>query len=122
LIEALTSSAISEATLLNYVLSLYYGLQQWEIASIEQLMGRLVVNVDETSLRVDKRNHWIHSYSAGDITLKFLHEKRRRRRRDQPAGRRTLAKARSLAMKCSRIGTMSFTGSITAPPSASRRP
>jgi hypothetical protein len=34
------------------------------------------MNVDETSLRVDKKNHWIHVYSAGDITLKFLHRKR----------------------------------------------
>jgi hypothetical protein len=25
---------------------------------------------------VDKRNHWLHVYSAGDITLKFLHRKR----------------------------------------------
>jgi len=34
------------------------------------------MNVDETSLRVDKKNHWIHVYSAGDITLKFLHRRR----------------------------------------------
>jgi len=32
--------------------------------------------VDETSFRVDKKNHWIHVYSSGDITLKFLHRKR----------------------------------------------
>ena len=34
------------------------------------------MHVDETSLRVDKKNHWIHVCSAGDITLKFLHPKR----------------------------------------------
>lgn len=34
------------------------------------------MNVDETSLRVDKKNHWIHVYSAGDITLKLLHGRR----------------------------------------------
>jgi hypothetical protein len=27
-------------------------------------------------MRVDKLNHWLHVYSAGDITLKFLHRKR----------------------------------------------
>ena len=32
--------------------------------------------MDETSLRVDKKNHWIHVHSAGDRTLKFLHRKR----------------------------------------------
>ena len=26
--------------------------------------------------RVDKKNHWIHVYSSGDITSKFLHRKR----------------------------------------------
>jgi hypothetical protein len=34
------------------------------------------MNVDETSLRVDKKNHWIHVYSAGDVTLKHLHRRR----------------------------------------------
>ena len=34
------------------------------------------MHVDETSLRVDRKNHWIHVYSAGDITLKFLHPNR----------------------------------------------
>jgi len=32
--------------------------------------------VDETSLRVNQKNHWIHVYSADDTTLKFLHRKR----------------------------------------------
>jgi hypothetical protein len=36
------------------------------------------MHVDETSLRVNKRNHWIPVCSAGDITLKFLHPKRGR--------------------------------------------
>jgi hypothetical protein len=31
---------------------------------------------DETSIRVNKINHWIHSYSSGDITLQFVHPKR----------------------------------------------
>lgn len=34
------------------------------------------MHVDETSLRVDRRNHWIHVCASGDITLKFLHPKR----------------------------------------------
>ena len=34
------------------------------------------MHVDETSLRVERKNHWIHVYSAGDITCKFLHPKR----------------------------------------------
>jgi hypothetical protein len=36
------------------------------------------MHVDETSLRVDQKNHWIHVCAAGQITLKFLHPKRGR--------------------------------------------
>ena len=32
--------------------------------------------MDETSLRVERKNYWIHVYSPGEITLKFLHHKR----------------------------------------------
>ena len=31
---------------------------------------------DETSLRVDRKNHWIHVYSGGAVTVKRLHRKR----------------------------------------------
>lgn len=34
------------------------------------------MHVDETSLRVDKKNLWIHVYSTGGVTLKKPHRKR----------------------------------------------
>ena len=34
------------------------------------------MHVDETSLRVERKNHWIHVYCAGEFTVKFLHRKR----------------------------------------------
>jgi len=40
------------------------------------LLSQPTLNVDETSLRVDRKNHWIHVYAAGDISLKRLHRKR----------------------------------------------
>lgn len=67
---------IAEATLLKFVFRLYQALEQWEIKSTEQLLKSPAMNVDETSLRVEKKNHWIHVYSGGDITLKFSHRKR----------------------------------------------
>ena len=76
LIKSLIGHIISEATLLKFVLRLYLALEQWEAASIERLLKSAAMNVDETSLRVDKKNHWIHVYSAENITLKFLHPKR----------------------------------------------
>ena len=76
LIKTLIGRVIAEATLLQFVLRLHLALEQWESTAIEQLLKSLAMNVDETSLRVDKKNHWIHVYSAGDITLKLLHRRR----------------------------------------------
>jgi len=76
MIKSLIGELLSEATLLKFVLRLYHALEQWELTATQQLLQSPAVNVDETSLRVDKKNHWLHVYSAGDITLKFLHRKR----------------------------------------------
>lgn len=67
---------ISEATLLGYIIRLHVALAPWEVAAKQQLLSAQCINTDETSFRVDKKNHWIHVYSAGDITLKVLHKKR----------------------------------------------
>ena len=76
LVKSMVGIVLSEASLLKFVLRLYQALEPWEIQTTEQLLKTPAVNVDETSLRVDKKNHWIHVYSSGDITLKFLHRKR----------------------------------------------
>jgi transposase len=77
-IMTLIGQAISEASLLKYVMQLHHALGPWEQSAMEQLMAMPALQVDETSLRVDKTNHWRHVYSSGDITLKFLHPKRGR--------------------------------------------
>ncbi len=76
LIQTMIGQVISEATILKYVIQLYHALEVWEQSSIKQLIQMPSMHADETSLRVDRKNHWIHVYSAGDITLKFLHPKR----------------------------------------------
>jgi transposase len=77
-INTLIGRMLSEATILNIVMQLHRALEQWEQTAIEQILTMPAMHVDETSLRVDKKNHWIHVYSAGEITLKFLHPKRGR--------------------------------------------
>ena len=57
-------------------MQLHQTLAEWEQDSIETILAMPAMHVDETSLRVDRRNQWIHVCSAGDITLKFLHPKR----------------------------------------------
>ena len=76
LVQTLIGQVISEATILKYVLVLHQALEQWEKTAIEDLLKLPAIHLDETSLRVDKKNHWIHVCSGGDITLKFVHPKR----------------------------------------------
>ena len=76
LIKSMIGKVIAEATLLRFILRLHQALEEWEHDSIQKILSMPTINVDETSLRVDKKNHWIHVYSSGDLTLKFLHRKR----------------------------------------------
>lgn len=76
LVKSMVGVVIAEASLLKFILRLHQALEAWELQATEQLIRAPAIHVDETSLRVDKKNHWIHVYCAGDITLKFLHRKR----------------------------------------------
>ena len=76
LVKSMIGEVIAESTLLKFVLRLHQALEAWELEAIKQILKALAINVDETSLRVDKKNYWLHVYSAGDITLKFLHRNR----------------------------------------------
>jgi transposase len=76
MVQTLIGKALSEAVILKYVMQLHYALQAWEQSAIERLLQMPAIHVDETSLRVERKNHWIHVCSAGDISLKFLHPKR----------------------------------------------
>ena len=67
---------ISQAVMLKYIAQFSESLEEWESQMIEHLLKAPAIHVDETSSRVDKKNHWVHSYSYGDITLKFIHQKR----------------------------------------------
>jgi len=76
LVNAMMGQIIAEATLLKFVWRLHEALEGWERKAKRQLLRAPALNMDETSMRVDKKNHWIHVYSAGDLTLKCLHRKR----------------------------------------------
>jgi len=76
MVSTLIGVALSESTILGYVLQLYNSLESWEESAKEALLQSLAMNSDETGLRVNKKNCWIHVYSSGNLTLKFLHRKR----------------------------------------------
>jgi transposase len=75
-ISAMINTVISEATLLKFVWRLHLALETWEAEAIADILQAPSLHVDETSFRVDRKNHWIHVYSSGETTLKFLHLKR----------------------------------------------
>jgi transposase-like protein len=75
-ISAMIGAVISEATLLKFVWRLHQALESWEAEAIENLLRAPSLHVDETSFRVERKNHWIHVYSSGGTTLKLLHRKR----------------------------------------------
>ncbi len=66
----------STVTLLGFVSRLHQALEAWDAATIERLPAMPVLLVDEPSLRVDRKNQWIHVCSGGPVTLKRLHRKR----------------------------------------------
>lgn len=76
MLKTLIGKVISQATLLSYIMHLYTALEPWEISAKETLLKQHSIHTDETSLRADKKNYWIHVYASGDTTLKCLHRKR----------------------------------------------
>ncbi len=76
LINSMIGTLVAEASILKFIWCLYLALDDWEHSATEYLLQADAINVDETSFRVNKKNHWIHVYSSGEVTLKCLHEKR----------------------------------------------
>ena len=76
LVRAISGLRLSEATCLGYIRRLQQALQAWEEAASAHLLAAPALHADETGLRVDRKNHWLHILTDGSLTLKFLHPKR----------------------------------------------
>lgn len=74
--KGLIGQFISQAVFLKYIFQFSQSLQTWEEEQLKKLLSKPVIHVDETSIRVNKVNHWIHVYTSEDISLQFVHEKR----------------------------------------------
>ena len=74
--KGLIGRFISQATMLKYIMSFYLSLAKWEAKKIKELLKMPVIHVDETSIRINKVNYWIHVYTYGNISLQFVHRQR----------------------------------------------
>ena len=77
-LKALSGRAIAEATLLAWTARLRAALADWEAAAIQRLLDMPAPHADETGLRIDRKNHWLHSVGAGDLTVKRVRRGRGR--------------------------------------------
>ena len=76
LVQAISGIKLSEATCLGYIQRLYDSLEAWEAAARERLLTRPALHTDETGLRVNGKNQWLHVLTDESLTLRFLHRKR----------------------------------------------
>ncbi len=76
MVIAMIGKRLSEATLLDFVLRLHLALEGWERQAKDILLAQPTMHVDETSIKVNRKNYWIHVHAGGNITLKLLHPKR----------------------------------------------
>ena len=67
---------VSPAALLRYVTAAGNSIIPWQKMMIEELLKAPVIYVDETSIKINGKIFWIHTYGYGDITLQFLHPSR----------------------------------------------
>ena len=77
-LKALTGRTVAEATLLAWVMRLHEALAGWEKAAVERLLAMPVLHADETGLRIDRKNHWLHTVGAGGLTVKSVRRGRGR--------------------------------------------
>jgi hypothetical protein len=61
LLTALIGRVISEATFLGYIMLVYVALEKWEAIAVSKILKLPCIHSDETSMRVDKKNYWVHT-------------------------------------------------------------
>lgn len=67
---------ISDGVLEKSNMECYNNLESTESEIKDAIIQEKVVHSDETSLRVEKKKHWVHSYSTALLTLYFIVAKR----------------------------------------------
>ena len=74
--KGLIGRSISQAVMLKYIAQFAKSLKEWEEWVKKELLKAPVLYLDETSMRVNKKNYWIHTCSSGYLVLQIIHPKR----------------------------------------------
>ena len=75
LVQAISGIKLSEATCPGYIQRLHDALEPWETGAKKYLLTSPALHVDETGLRINGKNQWLHVLTDSSLTLKFLHRK-----------------------------------------------
>lgn len=68
--------SVSQGSLCNFLRNISKDLIDWELSLKSQLIQSKVLNADETTMRYDKKNDWVHVVSNEGLTLLSHHESR----------------------------------------------
>ncbi len=81
--EDVFGHSISEGMVFKGEAEVFSGLKDFEEELKEELKRQTMLHADETSLRVEGKNHWLHVLSNAELTHYFVHQKRGRKAMDE---------------------------------------
>jgi len=76
LMEDLFGIKVSQGVIVARGLEAYEKLEGTEMRIIDEILSEPVANTDETGMRVEGSNHWLHSVGTPSCTVYGIHKKR----------------------------------------------
>jgi transposase len=67
---------INESTIYSTNVRCYDNLKKSEKIILDKLLKEEVIHADETGVKIEKKNNWLHILSSNQYTYEFVHQKR----------------------------------------------
>ena len=74
---------LSQGSVVNFIKRAYQKLEGFEVQLKNSLLGESAIFCDETSMRVNQKNHWLHSASSSQLSYFHIDPKRGREAMDR---------------------------------------
>lgn len=68
--------SVNESTIYSTNKRCFESLSQSEQKILEKILEEHVVHADETGIKIEKENYWLHTLSSHNHTYQFVHKKR----------------------------------------------